>query len=285
MIDTVTISQIVHSSYYYMYECSTELSAKAMGLTGMLSKVETIIHMPLAVTAAFGAVLVPTISSLIAKGDKKEAERKLTFSFFATILIIIPAAVGLAVISEPILHMLYPRAPEGAGILALTTITMIFVSLNVVVNGGLFGLGRVIIPVISLIVGGVVKLILNVVLISNPNIGVYGATIGSIVCQGIAFTICFIALNKHIKLQISFKNHILKPVIAAGVMGAGVYGVYTLMHTIAGNTVSTLVAMAAGVVIYSVAIIFTRALSKDDIYMIPFGTKIYPVLVRMGVYK
>ena len=59
----------------------------------MLSKVETIIHMPLAITTAFGAVLVPTISSLIAKGNKEEAARKLSFSFFATILIIVPSAV------------------------------------------------------------------------------------------------------------------------------------------------------------------------------------------------
>jgi len=71
-----------------------------------------------------------------------DANKKLSFSFFASILIIVPSAVGMAVISAPILRMIYPAAPEGAGILALTTITMIFVSLNYVVNGGLYGLRK-----------------------------------------------------------------------------------------------------------------------------------------------
>ena len=83
--------------------------------------------------------------------------------------------------------------------------------------------GKVVVPVISLVVGGGAKLILNVVLISNPNIGVYGATIGSIVCQGIAFGICFAVLNKHIKVKINFINHILKPIFVAGLMGASVW--------------------------------------------------------------
>ena len=108
----------------------------------MLAKVETIIHLPLAITVAFCAALVPMISSLMAKGNMEDATKKISFSFFATILIIVPSAVGLSVVSGPILRMLYPAAPEGAGLLALTTITMIFVALNYVVNGGLYGLRK-----------------------------------------------------------------------------------------------------------------------------------------------
>ncbi|MCL2383478.1 MAG: polysaccharide biosynthesis C-terminal domain-containing protein [Oscillospiraceae bacterium] len=180
-------------------------------------------HLPIAVIAAFCTALVPSISSAIAKNNMEVGARRLSFSFFVAILIILPAAIGTAVISDPILRMIYPAAPEGAGLLALTTITMIFVSLNFVVNGGLYGLGKVMIPVVSLVIGGIIKLVLNIVLISNPNINVYGAVISSIVCQVIVFVICFVVLNKHIKLNINFKNHIFKPLIAAGIMGAGVF--------------------------------------------------------------
>ena len=74
------------------------------------------------------------------------------------------------------------------------------------------------------------KLILNIILISNPNINIYGATISSIVCQGVAFTICWVALNKYIKMDISFKNHILKPIVSAVIMGAFAYDTYYLVH-------------------------------------------------------
>ena len=50
-----------------------------------------------------------------------------------------PCAAGLAVLAEPILKLIYPAASDGALILILSTLTMIFVSLNYVVNGGLYG--------------------------------------------------------------------------------------------------------------------------------------------------
>ena len=110
--------------------------------------------------------------------------------------------------------------------------------------GGLYGLGKIKIPVIALAIGGVLKLILNIILISNPNINIYGATISSIVCQGVAFAICWVALNKYIKMNISFKRNILKPIISALIMGAAAYGTYLLIHHFAGNTVSTLMGIA-----------------------------------------
>ena len=234
-------------------------------------------------TAAFCTALVPAISSLMAKKNMEEANKKLSFSFFAAILIIIPSAVGLSVISGPILRTIYPAAPEGEWLLVLSTITMVFVALNYVVNGGLYGLGRVIIPVISLVVGGVIKLMLNIVLISNPNINVYGASISSIVCQAIAFTICFMALRKHIKMKISFKNHILKPVIAASIMGVGVWGTQSFIYSFTGNTIATLVAIFVGIAVYAVAILGTKCLSKEELHMVPFGGKIYGRLVKVRV--
>ncbi|MCL2354322.1 MAG: polysaccharide biosynthesis C-terminal domain-containing protein [Oscillospiraceae bacterium] len=251
----------------------------------MLSKVETIINLPIAITAAFSTVLVPTISSLMAKNDMEEANRKLSFSFFIALLIALPAAVGLSVISGPILRMIYPAAPEGALLLTLATIPMVFISLSFVINGGLYGLGKVIVPVISLVIGGAVKLILNIVLISNPNINVYGAVISSIVCQAIAFGICFYILNKHIKLKINIVNNVLKPILAVSVMGIAVWGTHYLMHGFIGNTVATLLSMVLGVCIYAFMIFAVKCLSKEEIYMIPFGTKIYPVLVKMKLYK
>ena len=111
-----------------------------------------------------------------------------------------PCAAGLAVLADPILKMIYPAASDGAWILAGSTLTMIFVSLNYVVNGGLYGFGKTHIPAISLAIGGVTKLALNVMLISNPKINIYGAVISSVICQGLAFFICLHALNKQIKM-------------------------------------------------------------------------------------
>lgn len=167
----------------------------------------------------------------------------------------------------------------------LSTITMIFVSLNYVVEGGLYGFGKVHIPAIALTIGAVVKLVMNLVLISNPNINILGAVISAITSQIILFVVCMYYLNKQIKLDMNLKDHVLKPIIASAVMGVIVYFSYKLLISYSGNAVSTIIAMLIGVIVYAVLVLVMKLLKKEDIYMIPFGTKIYGVLVKLKIYK
>lgn len=215
----------------------------------------------------------------------KTVNKRLSFSFFASILIIMPCATGLAALADPILKMIYPAASDGALLLIGSTITMIFVSLNYVVNGGLYGFGKIYIPAISLAVGGVIKLILNILLISNPRINIYGSVISSVICQGLAFFICLHALNKQIKLDLSLKNHLFKPIFASLIMGGMVYISYHIFINLMSNSISTIISILIGVMAYLLLVLGMRMLSKEDIYMIPFGTKIYKILLKLRIYN
>ena len=284
-IDTVTISNCIQTAFQGILETKEALETKAMELSGLLSKVVTIIHLPLAITGSFCTALVPAISSAIATNDYDTVNKRLSFSFFSSILIIMPCAAGLAVLARPILELIYPAASDGAGILMLSTITMIFVTLNYVVNGGLYGFGKVHIPAIALAIGAVLKLILNIILISNPAINIYGAVITAILCQGLSFVICMYYLNKEIKLKMNFKDHVLKPIIASVIMGAMVYVVYRLLTLVIGNSIATIISIIFGALIYALVVLLMKILKKEDIYMIPYGTKIYKVLVKLRFYK
>ena len=284
-IDTITISNCVQRAYEGVILVKSELENKAMELSGILSKVETLMHLPTAITAAFCTALVPAISTAIAKKEMDAAEKRLSFSLFATLLIILPSAAGMIVLAEPMLQMIYPAASSGALLLQLSTMTMICVAINYVANGGLYGLGKIHIPVIALAIGGALKLILNLVLISNPSINIYGATISSIVCQGVAVCICMFSLNKYIKLNINFVKYFIKPAFSSAIMGVVVYFVHKLLLTGLGNTFATIISIVLGIIVYALMILITRNLSKEDIYMIPFGTKIYKILVKVGLYK
>lgn len=285
MIDTVTISNCIQTAFAGMLETKAELEAKAMELSGLLSKVVTIIHLPLAITGAFCTALVPAISSAISVKDYDSVNKRLSFSFFASILIIMPCAAGLLALAQPILQLIYPTASNGDIILMYSTITMIFVSLNYVVEGGLYGFGKVHIPAIALAIGSVIKLIMNIVLISNPNINILGAVISAITSQVILFVICMYYLNKEIKLKMNLKDHVLKPIIASGIMGVIVYFAYRLLITMTGNSISTIVSIFIGVISYVLIVLLMKLLTKEDIYMVPFGTKIYSLLVKLRIYK
>lgn len=284
-IDTLTVSNCIQKAFQGLEGGKVALEAKAMQLSGMVSKVETIIRLPLAINAAFCTALVPAIAASIAKKEKEKAIKRLSFSLFFTIIIIAPCATGLISLAEPILKTIYPNSYDGARLLQITSISMVFVALSYVINGGLYGIGKTHIPAIALAIGATVKTILNIILVSNPKINILGSPISSTVCQMINFIICAYCLNKYIKLNINFKKNIFKPVFSSVVMGISVYYMQKGLYGIIGNTRATAISILAGIVIYGIMITVTKTLNKDDFYMIPFGTKIYKLLVKLKIYK
>lgn len=285
VIDTATVSNCIQISLQDANMTKEALEQAAMSATGILSKVDTLVSFPLAINLAFSTALTPAISEALAIKDKKSASRRLSFSFFASLIIILPCAFGFIALAEPILKMLYPTASDGANVFMIASVSMILTSLSQTLTGGLYGVNQSKIPAIAAGLGAVIKFILNMILISNPNIGILGAAISSFVYQVIVFFICYNVMNRCVNMHIKFKTHILKPLVSAIGMGLIVFGGYKLFSMAFGNTISTILSILLGAISYCLLILLTKALTKDDIMMIPYGTKIYNILLKLRIYK
>ena len=57
-------------------------------------------------------------------------------------------------------------------------------------------------------------------------------------------------------------------------MGIGVFLMYKLMRMVVGNSISTLVAIMIGVLIYGVLIIFLKVVTPEELETLPMGTKL-----------
>lgn len=80
-IDTLTVSNCIQKAFQGIESGKVALEAKAMQLSGMVSKIETIIRLPLAINAAFCTALVPAIAASLARKDKATAVKRLSFHF------------------------------------------------------------------------------------------------------------------------------------------------------------------------------------------------------------
>lgn len=100
----------------------------------------------------------------------------------------------------------------------------------------------------------------------------------------IAFTIAFTTLLKNIKLNLGFLKLVFKPVIATAIMGICSYFIFNLLNGIMVEKMATIIAMVIAVVIYGLSIIALKIFSKEEIYMLPFGTKIYGILEKFKIY-
>lgn len=269
---------------------AAQLNSAAVTLSGMLSKSDTLFNMPLALNIAFATVLVPSIAGALAKGDNKEACEKTSYSFLISIILILPCAIGYIVLSEPIYKIIYPATPDGADLLSIMSVALVFSALTQTITGALQGIGKVFVPAVSILVGCVCKVALNLLLIRIPEVNIYGAAISSIVCQVAAFLVNFIVLIKYIPVKITLSKYIVKPLLCGGIMGVLALAVYKLAVMITGvgylqNLVATLVSIVVAAIIYLALIFITHTMDQNDILLLPAGNRIYSFLTRIGLYK
>ena len=262
----------------------TESEAKLQ--YGILNgKVDTLTTLPLSFNIAFATALVPYVASSIAKGDKENASKRISFSILISIIIGLPCTVGMIIFAQPIIDLLFPNATNGAMLLQASAITIIFSVLAQTVNGALQGLGKIMVPAITSIIGLIAKLILNIYLIQIPPIGIYGAIIGSIVNNILVFCLSYIILMKTIKVNLKFSKSVIKPILATIIMGICSYFIYFNLYSIISKRIATIIAITFAIIIYLLAIITLKTLSKEEILMIPYGIKIIKILEKLRIYK
>ena len=184
----------------------------------------------------------------------------------------------------PILNLLFPNANDGALILQISSLTIIFTILDQTINGVLQGYGKLMIPTLSLACGVFVKFILNVTLIPIPEIGIYGAAIGSVACHVVAFLIAFTLLRKHIKLNLTFSKFVIKPVLATIMMSICSYFIYLVLKRIIVERLATIIAILVAVVIFVLSVLALKIFTKDELEMLPAGNKFVKVLEKLKIY-
>lgn len=125
-----------------------DIATAQYGILG--GKVDTLTSLPLSINVAFATALVPAISAAKAKKDSETITKRTSFSLLLSMLIGLPCTVGMFIFSDEILNLLFPKASDGAVILQISSLTIIFTILDQTINGALQGYGKLTIPTISL---------------------------------------------------------------------------------------------------------------------------------------
>lgn len=97
----------------------------------------------------------------------------------------------------------------------------------------------------------------------------------------VAFNIAINVLRKNIKLDLSFSKFVIKPIFATAIMSVCSYAIFIILNNIMAERLATLISISSAILIYIVAIIVLKIFTKEEIYMIPYGKKIYGVLEKI----
>ena len=279
MIDTViVIRRLVEAGF-----SQTEANVMFGQLTGMAM---AIINLPAVITVAMSMSLVPTISQAYAVGNRVKAIKETKSAIKVTLMIVLPAAFGMASLAHPIMKLLYPSQPSSVGtILLFLTPCVVFLGLIQSLNGILQGMGKPIVPVICLVIGMAFKIAISYTLTAIPEINVIGSALGTVTAYFVAAMLELIYIKKAMNMKLSVKTFFIKPLIIVLIMFISVKLSYSFMVGMLGNTLSTVVSIAIGGIIYIIFTIALGGIRKKELLSMPKGDKVYKVLKKIKLMK
>ncbi len=257
-------------------------------LYGIYSKVQTLYMLPSYFMVPFQTSVVPAIAACMAARRRDEGRAIAESSLRTATVVVLPMCVGLSVLAYPIVNVLWPGSNEaGPGLLTTLGVAAFFVCLTMLTNALLQATGHERLPMLSMLCGGAVKVVMNHFLLADPRINIQGAALSSIACFAVMAVMNFLFLARALERRPRLSQFLLRPLASSAVMGLGAWGVYGLLSGVLGRGGALprglmLLAMAAAIAVaallYLLMIVLVRAVSADDLRLIPRGEKLAALL-------
>lgn len=235
----------------------------------------TIINIPIAIASSMSSASIPGISATYATHRENETRHKVKQAIHMTMLIAIPASVGLFALARPVVQFIYPQKEAldaAAGLIRVLAITVILYGLSTLTNAVLQGIGKVNIPVIHSVVSLVVQVVILVLMLMYTNLDLY-----ALAGANIAYSLMMCLLNqlsviKYLGYREDIMKTYLKPMLASIFMGAAAFGIYQgVFYLIRENRISVAFAIGVAAVVYFVMIIKLGVVDEEELKSFPKG--------------
>lgn len=245
-------------------------------------KFKTLVNFPVAVAAAIGAACIPSITASFMRDEKEAVGEKTGLAIRFSMLIALPSAFALILLSAPIMEFLFQDTePLASGLLLAGGITVIFYSLATVTANILQGIGNLRAPVIN---GGIslgLHVVTLVLLLKYTHLNIY-AVVASMAVFGFSVMVLNqVALFRSGFWVPEFMRTFVLPTVCALVMASACWIIeLALSQFVAMKYVTVPVAAVCGVFIYFVLLITLRALKPEEMYLFPGGKRLSKFLYR-----
>lgn len=222
--------------------------------------------------------LVPALSRAIAEKDTAGQCQTVTDSLKLTTFISMPMGLGMSLFSRQLLSLVFRGEAQAIDVAApLLSVLGVSVTMSCFITVGnaiLQAYGRCHIPIISMAVGALVKIVLSYMLIGDANVNILGAPISTMACDLVINIINFCFIFKCIPRGFSQGKILIKPFCAAFI---SIFSARALLQKLCGllgdNTMATLTCVALAAVLYAILCLVLGVVDKSDREKMPFFNK------------
>lgn len=251
-------------------------------------KAVVIANIPIAIASSMSASLLPRIAETYIQGNVYETKRKIDTAIHTTLLISIPAAVGLAVLSKPVVQLLFPQnlsLLQASNLLRCLSITIVFYSLSTLTNAVLQGIGKANLPVINALFSLIIQTIVLVIIALNTGWNLYGLSIATIVYSLLMCILNNISVYKILCYKMNIKKNFIIPFIASVIMGIVLHFSYMALYaTCKHNAISLFISIIVAAILYFLVLIKFGGLNKAELDILPKGSIMIKIAQKLHLF-
>ena len=249
-----------------------------------VGKFRVLMNVPLALASCLAPSVVPSLTKAMVDHDFKDASLKVRNTIRYTMVLTIPCAVGMAALATPIMKLLFNDGRAlTSGIMQTGALMIVLFALSTLTTGILQGLNQLRAPLIHAAIALVLHIFVLMFLLTKASLNIYSVVYANIF---FAFVICILnalSIRKHLHYRQELKKTFLIPLLSSAVMGLVVFGVQWLLNKLMGNTVSTVIAILIGVIVYSVCLIKLKGIKEREILDLPKGRLMVIILKKFRI--
>ena len=252
---------------------------------------DPLVNLPVVFIDAICISLIPAVTTAFTLKIKSDLDGNIRAGLKTMMIIAFPCAVGLIALAQPILLLLYARKPDEALMavhpLQIQALGIITLAIMRTLSASLQGIGKMTLPVVNLFIGAVAKIAITFVLVGIPALNINGAAAGTVCAYLIAALLNYRGLRKYADVDLDLAGIFVRPLLATLIMGASAIITHKVMfsalHT--GNLIATAAAIVVAVIVYFVMVFLTKALTREEISLLPKGETIYKIAVKLRLAK
>ncbi len=253
------------------------------------SKYRTLCSVPIAISTAIASSMIPSAVAAYTEKDVEQWKYNIASGIKFNMIIAIPCAMGLTVLGQPVVRMLFASSNYvlGGHMMTVGSVAIVFYALSNVTGGALQSIDKMRLPVIHSAISLILHVGIVAFFLTCTNVGVYALLIGNITFPIVVFALNLRAIRRYVP---SYRQEVVKtflaPLSAAVWMALAALAVYGgVGFVISSNLIRTLLAVCVAVVVYFAGFLLLKGLTKDELFDFPMGRRLYLLARKMGLMK
>lgn len=229
----------------------------------------TLFNLPSFLIVCIGMSLIPTISAAYAKKDNELVRKTINRAYTYSSILAFGCAFGLSGIANRALLLFFPNDIEAVNaatpLLEIISFALVCVGISNITASILQAVGKSYLPVISVTVGAAIKTLMTVILVSIPQLNIYGAPIATNIAYPVMVIINFYFIKKHMGSSPDVISIFIKPLVS----GAACFAAVKLFTFIFEKFLSPRIALFPTILcagtIYLIFIFIFKLVSIDEL--------------------